>query len=690
MNTGFFNSGLSGLRAAQYGLLTTEHNISNANTPGFNRQRTIQAASPASPTGSGYIGQGVDVRTIERLYSGFLSGQVNQAQTALSELDAYSSQISPIDNMLADPSAGLSPALQDFFKGVQTVAANPSQLPARQAMISTAQTLASRYQTMATQLSQINDGVNGLIASDVASVNTYAQQIGNLNQQIVDAQAAASNQPPNDLLDQRDQLVSDLNKLVKVSTTIDNHGGMNVFFGTGQHLVVGTEVATMTATPSAADASKTVVGLQTAGGIQELPESLITGGSLGGLVKFRSESLDRVANDLGRNAASLALTFNAQQALGQDLLGQTIGVGTFQTDFFNISQPAVTANTNNPALSPTVTASFDAPSFNGNFYTNLTGSDYTLSGTAAGVTLTRLSDNKQWSGADVTAINTALVADPQGFTLASSAALTVGSSYLIKPTHDLASNISVNPAIAADARLVAAAAPLRTQPATGNTGTATISAGSVVTGYQSLAAVLPITLAYNSDTTPASTPAAPNLTGFPAGVAVSVTVPGTPPTTTNYPAPVASIPYASGATITLDGAGAVPPSGFSFQISGSPNNGDRFTLSKNAAGVADGRNALLLGQLQTQNTMSGKTATYQSAYAQLVSDTGTKTREAQIRGNAQQSLLTQSQSSRDSLSGVNLDEEAANLIRYQQAYEAASKVIATASKLFDTLLALGS
>lgn len=682
MTTGFFSSGVSGLNAAKLGLMTTEHNIANANTPGFTRQRTIQSTNPASLTGSGYIGQGVNVTTVERIYNGFLSARVNSAQTTASELDAYSAQIAQIDNMLADPSAGLSPALQDFFRGVQDVAANPSQLPARQAMISSAQTLADRFQTMAARLSEISDGVNGQISSTVTNINAYAQQIASLNEAI--SQSPTSVNQPNDLLDQRDQLVAELNKLVKVTTTTDSDGSLNVFVGSGQQLVIRNQVSSMTVVQSSDNPSNLAVGVQSAGGGIEIPESLITGGSLGGLLRFRSESLDKTANDLGRNAASLALTFNAQHALGQDLLGQTTGVGTFQGNFFNLAQPVVAAGSTNPAGSPTVTASFTSPSFNGNFFTDLTNSDYRLSSTGAAVVLTRLSDNKQWSGVDVPAINTALAADPQGFTLATSAALPAGASYLIQPTRDMAASLSVNATIAADARLVAAASPVRTLAGTTNTGTATISAGTVSTGYPSAVAAAPITLTYHSNTTPASTPAVPNLTGFPAGVAVSVTNAGV---TTNYASPVASIPYNSGATITL--LGSSPPGGFSFQVDGSPNNGDTFAILKNAAGVSDGRNALALGQLQTQNTMSGKTASYQSAYSQLVNSAGNKAREVQVRGTAQQAFLAQAQAARDSYSGVNLDEEAANLIRYQQAYQAAAKVIEITSKLFDTLTSLG-
>lgn len=665
MGTGFINTGVTGLQVAQMGLATASHNITNASTPGFNRQRIVQSSNVALLSGSGFIGQGANVSTIERLFSGFLTSQLNSAQTQVSELDSYHTQISQIDNMLADTSSGLSSALQDFFTGIRQAAANPSLVSARQAVISSAQALTTRFQGLEDQLRQMYDGVNNQITSTLASINSYAKQIGQLNQQIIVAQSSIS-QPANDLLDQRDQLVSELNKLVKVSTTTNTNGSVNVFVGTGQQLVVGTQVSTMTAIPSSADPGRLTVGLKTPGGSQELPEYLISGGSLGGLLRFRSESLDSVANDLGRNAASLALTFNAQNALGQDLLGNIAGNAGFVANFFNVPTPKVIANGLNTPTNPTVSVAYTAPAFAGNFYTDLTGSDYQLDFDGTNLTLTRLSDNKQWSAVDVATLNNALVADPQGFTLNAAvfAAADAGASYLIEPTRDAARNISVNAAVAADPRLVAAAAPIRTL-AGSNTGGAAITAGSVASGYIAPAAGSPVTLTYNAG----------NLTVVPA-VAVSVTSGGA---TVNYLAG-ASIPYTSGATITF--------AGISFEISGTPNDNDTFTVARNTAATSDGRNALALGQLQTQNTMSGKTATFQSAYAQLVSDNGNKTRELAVTGAAQQALLEQSSAAREALSGVNLDEEAANLIRYQQAYQASAKVIDIGSKLFDVLLAI--
>ncbi len=227
MSSGLYSIGVSGVAAAQLGLLATEHNVANANTPGYTRQRTVQATNIAINTGAGSIGQGVHVQTIERLYDRYLTGQVNSATTKLAEIDAYYSSIKQIDNLLADPSAGLSPALQDFFSGVQQVAANPALLSARQSMISSAQTLVSRFQSIEGRLDELTATVNGQIGDAVKSINSYATEIADLNQRIVIAESSTG-QPANDLLDQRDQLIKELNGLIKVSTTTNSDGAFNV------------------------------------------------------------------------------------------------------------------------------------------------------------------------------------------------------------------------------------------------------------------------------------------------------------------------------------------------------------------------------------------------------------------------------------------------------------------------------
>ena len=663
-----FSIGVSAIQNAQYGLMTTEHNISNVNTPGYNRQRVSMASNIPVLTGSGYIGQGAHVSTIERLYSSYVSAQVNQAQGNVSGLDAYAAELGQINNMLADVNAGLSPAMKDFFTGLQQVSANPASPASRQSMVSAAQAMVARFQGLELRLKEQYEGVNSQIRGYIGSINSYAQEIANLNEQIITAQSA-TNQPPNDLYDQRDQLVADLNKLVRVNTTTNTDGSYNVYIGNGQQLVTRTQVSQLAALPSSSDPSRITIGLTNPAGTQELPEGILTGGSLGGLLGFRSQFLDRTANELGRIATSLALTFNAQHALGQDLQGNIAGDPTFVANFFSISAPKVIANTQNPVGAATVSASFiSPPPNNGNFYTDLTASDYQLAYDGANLTLTRLSDNVAWSGANVGALNAAVLASAQGsqgFTVNVAGGLVAGSSYLIQPTREVARNIAVNPTIAADVRQIAAAAPVRAQVGAANTGNATVTPGKVTTGYAAPAAGSPITLSFNGG----------NLSGFPAGT-VSVTSNGT---TTNYTMP-APVPYTNGATVTF--------SGISIEISGSPKDGDTFSVARNSNGVLDNRNALLLGQLQTQSTMSGGKATFQGVYSQLVSDAGNKGREVQVTLDAQKALLVQSQSMRESLSGVNLDEEAANLLRYQQAYQAAAKMVDIGSKLLDTILAI--
>lgn len=666
MSTGIFSIGVSGLSAAQLGLLTTEHNVVNANTPGYTRQATVQATNVAINTGAGAIGQGVHVQTIKRLYDQYLTAQVNSAQTQVSELDAFYSQITQVTTMLADPNAGLSPALQDFFAGVQNVASNPSLLPSRQSMISSAQTMTARFQNLDASLSQLAEDVNGRITDAVSQINTYASQIADINQRIVVAEAGYG-QPANDLQDQREQLISEINKFIRVSTSTNANGTYNVFIGNGQQLVVGSQAMTMTATASSSDPAKIVVGLQTMGGAQQLPESLITGGELGGLISFRSNVLGVAQNELGRIATSLALTFNAQHQLGQDLQGNILGDVNFAGDFFTIADPKLIDNSKNTG-SGSLSVAFapisapSAPDFSGNFYTNLGNSNYQVAFGAAGAyTVTRLSDNAQIaSGTGPGVVNF------EGLNLTISAVGAAGDSFVIQPVIDVAKNIDVNARLAADPRLVAVAAPVSTAPTITNMGSMVLSQGVVGQGYS--VAGLPVT----------ATATATTLNGVP-GVWTAVYSDGTSST-------------GPGNVSLLNGSAKLSKisfSGMSFDVTGTPAVGDSFTFKRNTGSVQDSRNGLLLAKLQTQNTVAGGTATFQSAYASIVADSGIQAREAKVRLGAQTSVLNQAIATRESLSGVNLDEEAANLMKFQQAYQAASKILEVGNTLFDTILALG-
>jgi flagellar hook-associated protein 1 FlgK len=639
MGTSIFNIGVSGLAAAQAGLLTTGHNISNASTPGYNRQQTVQSTNTPQFTGAGYFGQGANVVTVKRIYNQFLAGQTLSAQTRLAELNAYADQIRQIDGLLADPSAGLSTALNDFFRGVHEVAASPASIPARQSMLSMAQALVGRFQSVDGRLNEIRDGVDTQLAGTVADINSYSTQIAALNQRIILAQAAGPGQPANDLLDQRDQLVAELNQQVRVTTVTASDGSLNVFVGNGQAVVVGAQSYSLATMQSGEDASRMTVGITLpGGGSAALPEAMLTGGTLGGLLAFRRESLDTAQNALGRIAMGLAETFNAQHRLGQDLTG-AIGGNFFAAPSPQVIYPNAPANGGNAAIGVAV-ASASA----------LTTSDYRLTAAGGGnYTLTRLSDNATLFAA------AALPQTVDGLTISlASGAANAGDTFLIQPTRSAAADIAV---ALTDARDIAAAAPIRTAASNGNTGTGSISAGSVN----------------------APPPVNANLTQT-----VTITF-DNPPTTFD----VAGTGTGNPANVAFTAGGNISYNGWTIQISGTPAAGDVFTISANSAGVSDNRNALLLAGLQTGKTLAGGTASYQSAYSQIVSDIGNKTREIQVTATAQESVLKQAQDAQQSMSGVNLDEEAANLLRYQQAYQASGKMIEIASKLFDTLLSMG-
>lgn len=641
-----FGISVSALNAAQTGLATTEHNIANANTTGYSRQVAVASARPAQNTGSGYIGQGVDITSIKRVYDDFLSSQVISEQGQAAHLSSYYNQIQQINNMLADPNAGLSPALQDFFSAVNGVSNAPESAATRQTMLSSAQSLATRFQTMNQRLTDINDSINGQISVSVTSINSYAQQIATLNHNVVVAQAASGGRPPNDLLDQRDQLISQLNQEIKATIVKQSDGSLNVSIGTGQMLVVGEQAYSLQAVQSLSDPTKLEVAAGAAGGtIIRLQQSTFQGGSLGGLMTFRSQSLDAAQNSLGLVAMGMAGTFNQQHQLGQDLYG------ALGSNFFVQPVPVVSKYTN-----ATGTAVIGASVSS---YTALTGSDYSLTfNGAAGYTLTRLSDNTATSYA-------ALPQTVDGLTISvASGVPNAGDSFLIRPTVNGAANIAV---ALTDPSRIAAAAPMRTNTALTNGGTGKISLGTVN-------APPPVTV----------DPAHP-LTDL--NLKQLVTITFTSPTTfdvtgTGAGLPAVGVPYTDGNNITYNG--------WTVQISGTPTVNDTFTVGSNTNAPTDNRNALLLAGLQNQKTLTGGTVSYQGAYSQLVSQVGSKTRELKVSSTAQDTMVAQTIQAQQAVSGVNLDEEAANLLRYQRAYQAAGKAMQIANTLFETLLSLGN
>jgi flagellar hook-associated protein 1 FlgK len=643
MSNSMFFTGLSGLNAAQAALVTTGHNTANVNTAGYSRQ-TAQVASSGgiySPS-VGFFGSGVKVTDVTRSYDQYLASQLNQAQSLNQSLTTYYTQISQIDNLLANQTAGLAPQLQTLFTNVQAVANTPADPSARQQLISSSQALANQFRSMDQYLVSLNANVNDQVIGAVDQINTYAEQIASLNKQVAMLGNAMGGQAPNDLLDQRDQLVNELGKLVGTKLVVQDGGQYNVFIGNGQTLVLGDKATRLAAVSSSRDPSQTTIATVNAvGNAVEVQESVLTGGSLGGLLQFRNETLSNAQNSLGRIAISLAETFNAQQKLGMDLNGE------LGEDFFSQASPGVISNSRNTGTLALTAAFSDA--------SQLTTSDYRLDVTAGpAYKLTRLSDNQNLSlapGFPGAAPANTTTFDGVTLTFASGTAV-AGDSFLIQPTRTGARDLTVQ---ISDPAKVAAASPIITGNTSGNQGSGAINAGSVDASYLAVAEPLgstgTVTLTYDS--------ASNVLSGFPDG---------------------STLAYIPGGAITFNG--------IKVSISGAPANGDTFTIGKNTGGVSDGSNALLLGALQNKKTMGGSTASFSDAYGQLVSTVGNKARQVQIANTAQTSLSMQIRSAQQSVSGVNQDEETANLLMFQQMYQANAKVIQTASTMFDAVLGI--
>lgn len=648
---GIFDIGVSSLLSHQRAITTTGNNIANVNTDGYSRQRVEFDSRLPQAQNYGFVGSGVEITTIERMYDQFAVSNL-RTQTALnSDLETYHQFASQIDNLLANPEAGLSPTLLEFFNSVQGVADDPSSIPPRQVMLSQAQSLIDRFNYIYDRMTSLYDAANSQIEMTVDEINSMASSIAKLNTDITLQEGLAGGQPANDLRDQRDELIRELSERVSVTVNEQRDGSLNVFIGTGQSLVVGGRALTLAVTNNEFDLTQKEITLTTGTGSGVLITNNISGGSLGGLLRFDEEILQPAINQLGLIAVGLVETFNAQHNLGQDLNG---GLGG---DFFDSTVVDVREGINTGGAVVTAVMSDVA---------SLTASDYMIRADGAdNYSLVRLSDQSILRTDNITVGNTlTYTVDGVDFTIDATVVAVAGDEFKIRPTRYAARDIDL---VLNDPRQIAAASPIRTDATLTNTGTGKIS-DSVVSAVD--LTVLP--LSANNGAITLTFDSAGNQFVVTDGAGV---VPGTPlaynPATDS-----------GGVTFTL----GAPYDGISFAMSGVPADGDTFTIVENSGGVSDNRNALLLSQIQTTNTLLGGTADLQSTYGQLVAEVGTKTHQADINSKAQNVLLRQAVDARETVSGVNLDEEAANLLKYQQAYQAAAQVITTANGLFETLL----
>ncbi|MFT4063134.1 flagellar hook-associated protein FlgK [Paraburkholderia sp.] len=666
MSSNLLTIGLSGLNAAQWGLTTTGENISNASTPGYSIETPVYAETGGSYTGSGYLPMGVSTVTVQRQYSQYLTTELNNAQSASSALSTYSTMISQLNNLVGSPTSGIASAITGFFTGLQNVANGASSIATRQTAISDAQTLANQINAAGQQYDSMRASVNTQLSDAVTQINTYTAQIASLNSQIT--QASGQGQPPNQLLDERDEAVSNLSQLIGVSVVQDN-GSYSVFMSNGQPLVLsGNSFNLGTATSSSDPSELSVQYLGQAGAKatptpQTLSDTDVSGGTLGGLLQFRSQTLDPAEAQLGAIATSFAAQVNAQNELGITLNGTAGGA------LFTVGSPAVYANSRNTGNATLGVSFADATQPTTSDYTlSYDGSTYTLTDNETGGIVGSASDLSQPIG---------------GLQFSATGTMKAGDSFSIEPTRGALNNFALT---TTSASAIAAAAPVLASASSSNTGSATITQGTVSAGYT--APTTASTITYTAGT---------GLTGFPPNSVV--TVAGTPPTSYTINSSTDAVPYSagSGATLTITSPAdpAQPTTGANMNnvtvtISGAPSDGDSFSIGPNTGASNDGRNAQLLSNLTTAKVMSGGTSTLTGAYASYVNQIGNQTTQIQTSATAQSTLVTQITTAQQSVSGVNINEEAANLLQYQQLYQANSKVIQTAQTLFQTLLGIFS
>lgn len=617
-----FNTGVSALLANQRLLLTTSHNIANVNTDGYSRQRVELAARTPQFSSAGFLGKGVDVSAITRGASEFLTGQVRANTSSEASASAFVDLANQVDEMLG--SGTFAPALERFYNAIHDVNNDPSSASARIVLLNSAETLVQRFQDTDAQLATLARNVNDSLAQQVNRINALTASIARLNKEIVEASGLAQGASPNDLLDQRDMLLKDLSKIVNVTTLTQDDGALNVFVGNGQLLVAGARTVALAVTPNSLDTGRSEVSV-VSGGATTVISGTLTSGELAGVLEFRDEILDPSRNAIGRLAAGLALSYNAQHAQGMDLNGALGG------DLFAIGSPIVNAAAGN---SGAISVAIDPANLG-----NLTVSDYRLSHDGANFTLTRLSDGTQQtlSGAGPFSVD--------GLTITLAAAPAAGDTYLIQPTRGVTRGMAV---VITDPQALAFANPVKTAAALANIGSGAIGVPQIL-DETNAALLTPVQLVFND-----------------------------PPTTFQINGAGPLIPYTGGGNIDING--------WRVQISGSPAAGDTFGVDPNFNGHGDNGNGLALIGLRAMEILEGGTATFQDAYSQLVGSVGARTEQAQISNDALRVLRENAEASRDALAGVNLDEEAANLLRFQQSYQGATQVIQAANDMFNALL----
>ena len=622
-----FGISVSALQAFQAAINVTGNNIANANTPGYAKESIDLTSAAPQSSGAISIGNGVVISGVSRSFNQATADQLNASQSSLGQLNAMQNYSSQIDNLVGVTAGGLSSAVQSFYSAWSDVANSPTSTATRQALIGKAQSVVASFQSTSSQLNYLNTDINSRITSDVQQINTLGASISTLNKQIVIGTAENGGHPPNELLGQRDQLVTNLAALTGISTTLDSNGSLNVFLGNGQPLVLQGITVQLTTVPNQFDASKLEVSSTTSSG--NVISGSITSGDLGGLFAARSQVVDPAKNQLGQIAVAFSQTVNSQQNVGLDLTGK------LGANLFSVGAPLATPSSKNTGGA---TAAVSVTTVSA-----LTANDYILSNKAGTYSLTNAA-----TGSAVPFTGSGTLASPlnaDGLSIVVTGTPASGDQFLIQPTAQAAATFST---VLSNPSQIAAAAAVNATPAGANTGTGTVSSGTVLNAANP-SLLTTTTIQFNTATT------------------YSINGSGPPYST-----------YSPGANISANG--------WQVQISGTPAAGDSFTVKSNAGATGDNRNALLGAKQQTDLVLANGTLSINDSVSALITGIGSQAQQINTAQTAQTAVNTQAVNNQQATSGVNLDEEAAKLLQWQQAYGAAAKALQIGSSLFQSLL----
>ena len=627
------NIGSQALNANLSALQVIGHNIANVNTAGYSRQTVEMRSAGYQSMGGFYLGKGVELGTLARMHDAYLTREAQLSSSVASADSERMARLAQLENIFPTGESGLGAAMNDLLNAWSDVASAPTNMAARSVVIGRGEEIASRLRDTAGQLDILTTSARQQVGDTVNNINRLAADIAKINQTILENQGNAGE--PNDLLDQRDQLIGELSKLVQVSTVNADDGRVHVFVAGSQPLVLGSGAARLAVVPDSTDGSQQRIQFQQGSSTMELSGSAL-GGKLGGVVQFIDEDLKDVTNQIGRMALALATTVNTQHALGVNLQG-----GTGEPFFVppaDVAGLPVPTNTGNAVMHAEVSDP-----------TALKPSDYQVNFTATGVDIVRLSDGQISSFAGLPA-----ELDGLSFQIDSGAAAT-GDGFLVRPFAAVARNMQM--AVSAADRL-AAASPVMVTPGSGNT-----SGMGIVSLYPvepSANLTDPVTLTFLADGSFTATGLGP----------------GNPPP--DNPGPPPSYNYTPGQPLQFNG--------WSLTLRGNPSAGDSFAIT--AAPTTNygqnGGNAGGMLALRDLATFDG--VSLSNGYSAVLSDIGTRVQGAQFAASYSGQVAASNEAARAAVSGVNLDEEAARLLQYQQAYQAAAKFMQIAQGTFDTLL----